>query len=293
MATATTALAWTNSSAANFRGWGKWMSDQFAAFGWVLVYQNFATGTDWTDVSAPTLTNDVEVTEIWRMDDSLQASAPLFLKIEYGSGSSANNPALRVNIGTGHDGAGNLTGALSSETTMRNGIANANSMTHYASGDTDRIMFAMAVDGSGWALSGQYLFSIERRIDGTGAPVGTGFLMLYAGGSTRGMLATLASGTGPVTLATFNCTLPSVSLESQYTFDSKMAVGPFAWTLGPAELGLGAVGIPTSAYTQGATLSVSLFGSSHTYVAVGTQANFVGIIGVASTSTVRPAMRYE
>lgn len=292
MATATTTTPWTNSSAANFRAWGSWISGFFATAGWVNVFSAFATGTNWTDVSAPTATSDMEVAEIWRMADAHQAAAPLFLKIEYGAGTAAiNNPGVRLTIGTGHDGSGNITGVLFSGSIL-NCTANANNMTHYASGSTDRISFAMAMSGTGWANTQEMVISIERRIDSTGAPLATGFLYATCGGTTRISNACLASAAGPASQGVW--AVPAIfTAEANMTFDAKQAVAPVAYCLGPAEVGLNLVGVPATAYSVGGTFTVSLFGSNHTYVVLESTAHVAAMNVAVSSPSLRPAMRYE
>jgi hypothetical protein len=55
--------------------------------------------------------------KIYRMNDSLQATYPVYVKVEYGNGyQGLYCPGLRVSFGTGSDGAGNLTGYLNTIT---------------------------------------------------------------------------------------------------------------------------------------------------------------------------------
>src|SRR6186997_665737 len=101
----------TNSSDANFRVWGAYISSKLLAGGMV---QTADTGQiNWTTVLTPTGINTYAGYEIWRFADALQASAPVYFKIEYGEGSNVDGPAVRVKFGTGSDGAGNLTGNVS------------------------------------------------------------------------------------------------------------------------------------------------------------------------------------
>lgn len=64
-------------------------------------------------VSAYPSTSPYYYYEIWRMNDSLQETAPVFLKFGYG-GNSANNgsPQLALWIGTGSNGSGSLVNAV-------------------------------------------------------------------------------------------------------------------------------------------------------------------------------------
>src|SRR5262245_52043536 len=107
--TATTTLILANDTDAHFRAWPQWIHDKLSAAGWV---QTSDTGQiDLTTVVKPAAVSTSQGYEIWRMADSLQATFPVFMKLEYGSGaSSANNPQIWITLGTGSNGSGTLTG---------------------------------------------------------------------------------------------------------------------------------------------------------------------------------------
>lgn len=50
--------------------------------------------------------------EVYRFTDTHQAARPIFFKIEYGTGTSADRPALWFTVGTASDGAGGITGTV-------------------------------------------------------------------------------------------------------------------------------------------------------------------------------------
>ena len=298
MSTATTSIVMSNATDAGFRGWGKWISDQFAAFGWTLVGSVFATGTNWTDVTAPAAANTARVTELWRMNDSHQGSAPLFLLIDYGETATADTPAIRIRLGTGGSAPTTLSGQFFDSGSTYFGAAainGANLMTSYASGDAGRISFSMTVSGTSWATTQQWGWGIERRINSSGASQATGWLFYrYASTSTRGSICFKQDGTnalGGTILSSMN--FPVVlNAEANLTFDGKQGIHPMIYCgLGPGESGLNIVTHPQAAYGAGTTFSVTEFGSSHTYVSMGA----VGAVSVlaGSAAAVNPAMRYE
>jgi hypothetical protein len=74
--------------------------------GWV---DTAATGSiDLTTVAAPVAVNTSSGYKVYRMADTLQATAPIFVKFEFGSGAAATTPSMWVTVGTTHDGLGNL-----------------------------------------------------------------------------------------------------------------------------------------------------------------------------------------
>ncbi len=99
---------------AKFRTWGAAVSAAIAAAG---LTQTADTGqANWTTATKPVATNTFMPTagayEIWRFNDSLQATKPVFIRVDYGSNgvASGNGPGTRLTIGTGTDGAGTITG---------------------------------------------------------------------------------------------------------------------------------------------------------------------------------------
>lgn len=96
---------------AKFRTWGLAMSTAMQACGLVLTSD---TGQiNWATVTKPVATNTQAGYEIYRFADSLQATAPVYIRIGYGSGgvASGNSPATWLTVGTGSNGSGTITGA--------------------------------------------------------------------------------------------------------------------------------------------------------------------------------------
>lgn len=112
--------ALTNNTADNFRLWGKAISDQFDAGGWSKV----GTGhIDWATVAAPGAINTSMGFEMWSSNDAAGSLVNFFVKIEYGSAAVINNPAVWITIGWAHDGAGNLTGVMTTRKQLTMTIA--------------------------------------------------------------------------------------------------------------------------------------------------------------------------
>lgn len=99
---------------AKFRTWGLAMSTAMQAAGFVKTSD---TGQiNWATVTKPVATNTQAGYEIYRFDDDLQATAPIFFRVGYGSGGTAsgNSPTTWITIGTASDGAGTISGIGSS-----------------------------------------------------------------------------------------------------------------------------------------------------------------------------------
>lgn len=109
MTTSTTSVLCRSSTDAYFQGWGSAISAAFAAVGLV---QTADTGQiDWGSVASPS--SGLAGYEIWRFDDAMQSVAPVYLKFQYGnSAKTYENGRIQLDVGTGSDGAGNLTGVI-------------------------------------------------------------------------------------------------------------------------------------------------------------------------------------
>lgn len=283
MATRTTSTVWRSSSDAEFRAWGSWFSGCFSAFGWTASYSNFATGTNWTDVTAPAAANTARVTEVWAMADAAAATTPYFVKVEYGGASTVTIPAMRISIGTGHSGGGTLTGILydSGATFLAVGASNANSLTHYASGDAGNIRISMATSGTTWVSSNTFCFSFTRRKNGSGVDQTTGALMAVGNSTTRRTQGFLAAAAA-VAHALFGVPI-LFSTDGEATLDGKQSVCPLCYSVGPTEFGLDWVAVPsTTTHPVGTTFTVTILGASHTFIAtqIGSLTTFVGTVGV-------------
>jgi hypothetical protein len=69
---------------ATFRAWGSGIAAQIAAMG--LVQTSDTGQINWVTVARPAL-NTIAGYEIWRFNDALQATKPVFIRIDYGTSS--------------------------------------------------------------------------------------------------------------------------------------------------------------------------------------------------------------
>lgn len=225
MAVFTTSTPPDNSSAAAFRIWTKSISDTIVAGGWLMTSD---TGQiNFTTVTAPGVVNTSAGYNIFKMNDSLQATAPCYLKLEYGCGASTTYPAIWVSVGTGTDGAGNLTGFLGVRAQV---YYQGNSISYFTSRysiDTNRLTVAL------WAQQAYgFFFCVERMHDSTGADTNLG--ILYATANTAGAgYSGAVYTTGPNTsyMSGWNVVLP--------TTVTSMAFGSTVYLTPVRTIGLG------------------------------------------------------
>jgi len=176
MSTATANIMMDSSTDARFRAWGSGISAQLAAFGWIYVAD--AGRIDWGTVLKPAVGSTKQGFEVYRFADALQATSPVFVRIDYGSGSNAGDPSIWYTFGTATDGAGNV---VPGNLDIIRGLMtqDANTRTAYFSGTTGRGVFCTGPA----ATAGVMVFSVERTKDAAGADTGDGLLIAHTIGN--------------------------------------------------------------------------------------------------------------
>ena len=183
MATQQWQIAEDNSTLANFKAWAKAISDWFRTCGWTNTSD---TGqVNWSTIAA--VPSNSYVYDIFAPGDGL---TPYYVKIEYGY--STTTLQIAVSLGTGTDGAGNLTKWVTSRramwaTNLAGGIANVNAVTQFEcnfTGDSGRIGIMMWRNSS--AAGGQLLIAIQRTLDSSGNPTNEGVSLWKIGYQSDG-----------------------------------------------------------------------------------------------------------
>lgn len=148
-----------------------------AALSAVAVRVNTTGDIDWGTVVAPAGAGSYRGFEVFRIDDTLHATHPLYLKFEYGASNLANNSyGLRLTVSKAVDGAGVQTGILfgpveimlaTNDTTPRNSYA--------SNGGNSGLALAMVPSAS----QGGSVFLLERARDSVGNIIGDAFYLGY------------------------------------------------------------------------------------------------------------------
>ena len=269
MATFTATPAnFTNSSDANFRLWGSYIGARLEAVG---IIKTADTGQiDWVTVLTPAGINTYSGYEIRQFTDALQATAPVFIKIQYGEGNSADGPGVRVQFGSGSNGSGTLTGNLSSEYDAEM-TPSAAACTVFGSGDTNRFVIC-----AGYIAAVGVGFAFERSRNSAGAvtseaviwtahstaAISSGAAQTAVWSTTLGVLGATETDIGALFPA--GATAASgVQTMVMPVFHSK---GVF---MNP---GLNCVGYYTENIAINSTISAYMYGAAHTYFCLPTTA---------------------
>ncbi len=167
------------SSSANFRAWAGQLSGQLVAAGWVITADTGQT-VPGSLVGSPGLNTSAGF-QIFKPADTLQSTAPMFLKLGYGEGQNGGvtgaSPAVFISLGTSTDGAGTLTGQFTSVYQLSSAGSSASSFNSYFCGDINRFAVALWSD-PGFAGKDEIFFSIERTKDASGADTNVGAVLV-------------------------------------------------------------------------------------------------------------------
>ena len=159
----------SNSTAALFRTWATFIHNVFM-LGFVNVTD--AAQIDLATVAAPATTVTSLGFKIYRTNDALTT---VYIKVEFGSGATALQPAIWITIGTSYTVGGTMGGVIMYNRLLLSNGANgtATYMTCFGSGATNRVCFAMFLS----AASYPFWFSFERRKDATITDADTGVIL--------------------------------------------------------------------------------------------------------------------
>jgi len=243
---------------ADFRTFAQGVHDALVACG---MTQTSDTGQITIASATRPLANAFAGYEIWRFSDTLQATAPIFFKIEYGSGGAADRPSIAITVGTGSTGAGAITGQVTSRAVLLPLTSDSAGVTRAlcAQGDSGQIHVIPHGAGSG-ATSLAFGFSIERTRDSTGAKTGDGFTVVYINAGAIATQHVPMSGAVPGTTSTF--LTPGAGGASSIGTDTIMV--PLLAQLGKFYYNLLHV-MATTDMTWDTVFTADIFGVTHTF----------------------------
>ena len=166
----------SNADTTLFRAWGSAVS---AALGQMLTRVTQTGEVNWATVNAAVATNTFQGFGDYRLNDSLQSTAPLFFKFEYGSApSSAQLPAIKLTIGKSVDGSGSVSNVLQSAINVLSGNNSASALSncYISNGDGSGFVFSMQPDISS-TIGG--FCCVERSRNQLGQPTANALMLSF------------------------------------------------------------------------------------------------------------------
>lgn len=192
---------------ASFRVNGLGVSTALAAIGMVKTAD---TGQiNWATVTRPVAINTQAGYEIWRFNDTLQATAPLFLRIDYGVSGNVAWISHWITVGKGSNGSGTITSPLLASTQVAHVASpGVGAFTWYLS-SADGATLVLLVAPASSTPGSRSAIVVERSRNPAGAATGTGVLVAYGFNPTTKIINYTTTGTN--TIAAFPVAIPSSS----------------------------------------------------------------------------------
>lgn len=280
-------LAPDNTSDATFRAWGSGISTRIANMG--LVQTGDTGQINWTSVTHATSVNTSAGYEIWRFADSLQSTVPVYFKLEYGESVNSTSTGLWITIGSGSDGSGTLTGRVTARNQLAPSTGSTIAQTHVFSGDTNRVGVAVATS----LANGIEIFFIERAKNTDGSDSSAGILFSSFSGSNIRFMQFLPA-TLPATSSISDSHIQPPTGATSGAFGTDTAIYPAFLSHGGTYLNACTthVGYFNADQTRDTTFTITMYGNTHTFYALGNSAGPTSTVGRGGT-TLSLAMRYE
>jgi hypothetical protein len=224
--------------------------------------------------------------DTWVSTDSASSTLPIYLKLEYGASSVAANPSFALTAGTGSNGSGTLTGNVSARNVHINNTNSTTAVESDFSGSTGRVAVLMHRTTASTVLP--FFFAIERAHDSSGNDLDSYFVVYCAFGSSGTRSASMQIVQKP---ALGGVLTSETEFVSALTTLSSGIVGTSV-ALGCCFPVIGKLDNPTMAIAfskggdivEGATVSVALYGSSHTFFCTKFNSVWTGLPRVSGTA---------
>jgi hypothetical protein len=256
------------STDAHFRANASFIHDLLVTTGgWV---QTSDTGQiDLTTVNKPGSTNTKAGYAIYRMDDALQATVPLFLKIYYGTARAATAFGIWFSLATSSNGSGTLNGtvyvnndAIGTPTCAATAAATVGTIECYGSADTSRAVFEMFDHDSTGAV--QLRFLLERSRSTIGAATSDGFILVWSSLSSWNKQQFIPAAGSPPVAETGVAYIQTTNTTGAYGLNVGLGI-PIPLLGFAQQPGIQMVIAKTGDVAVGTVLSFSLYGTSRTF----------------------------
>jgi hypothetical protein len=286
---------------AKFRAWVQFIEDTLVTTGgWVVTADTGQMVI--STVLHPTSVNQKMGYRVYRMADALQATAPVFVRFDFGGATQAACVGIWITIGMGSDGAGNITpmlfngGASGTPTTGTFNSFLASAVNSYGSADTNRFSFGLFCHSSQNVGCG---FMLERSKSSTGADTADGLLFIYNStsasnfNSSRYIICAYGPQPGADTALSY---ILSNTNPCQILSPGNIGVGLVTCYKGIAQQpGMNVAIVGSADVSAEGTFSMTIYGQTRTYQQLNSSLKpFKALVASGSNDTnARVCMRYD
>ena len=269
MTTYSTNSRWKHTTDAEYQEWVQEWHDILIGVGLTQTSDTGQYATSPVTLTRPAVNTLSTGYLIYRFNDTLQATAPIFMKFRFGTGASlTNRPQIYYEVGTGTDGSGNITGLIRAGV-MINGYS-ADVETAYPSD----ACYSAAAGFFGLSWKGQSngftFFMVARSCDSNGSPTGVGALFFHGETSTSFIVqhydyVDVVTQNGSYITAPFCCAYGNYGNIADDNGDTPVYLCYVAVPQPQPLIGL--CGLANGGLAHGGTFSTTLFGATpHTYM---------------------------
>lgn len=223
---------------------------------------------DLATVSRPASTSTMSGYLIWKFTDSLASVAPIYIKVEFGLSGSSTAIGFAITVGTGSDGAGNLSGPVTPRSITGANTAATSSSVSYAchtEGFLGVISKPYAIPSTHWGGG----FSVCRTCDANGHPTADGAAIYMALNTPTG-IAMRFDGSSPTVLpATFSSDICHFPMGVGHLVNGEVPCYPL-WIPQPAlKPTVGMLAYPQGLVATQDTIEIAMVGNTpRTYMMV-------------------------
>lgn len=263
--------------------------------GWAKVT---CTGeADPATIAHPTVANTKQGFRVYQMQDGLQSTRAVYMRVDFGSGSAAAIPGIWLTIGTGvTTSTGIITGPGLAVKQYSGNTSSTGAVTCWASADTNRFVMLMFAQSTnvGWFAVG-----VERTKDSNGQDTTDGVIVIGNGSTTGGgamdqsQIADLVNVSQPPADGGVCYVLAG---QNPSTFSSNIGVSLVIPFKGNAQQpGMNFAIVRSSDFSTGAQFNLTVYGQVRTYqhgLAGSQPKQLTGITGTAD-SNARTCIRFD
>jgi hypothetical protein len=251
-------------------------------------------GSATTTAQASVPSTSSYVYEIWTSADAASSTNPIYLKLEYGQGSTSNSFSFAITAATGTGGAGTLTGNVSTRIVHTVISSSATTFQSVFSGSTGRLtmMCFYTASTTAWA----FFVGIERSHDSSGNDTDNYFTVLanfsISGNRNVSQQTVFKPANGGVLTAETEF-VSALTTVSSGVVGTTVAMGPCFPVVGKLDNPIMACAFAKGGdIVEAATVSISYYGGSHTYYCTKANQAWTGLPRNSGTSN-GFLMRYE
>ena len=271
MSTRSSSLAPSNGSNALYSAWVNEIYNSLIAFGWVQT-SDTGQSTFGGTLTAPSGVNVYPDNGIFRMNDSLQSTAAVFMRLDFGEGATADCCTLKIIVGIGGtNGAGTLTGTVMPQVVVvASNIPGPSAVVRpcYTSGTSSR--FSMNFWNNTLAGAPSLVLYVERDRDTNGVETDDGVNVVACSQYNNAGVNLYVSyfletggGVGSVEAKL----LALMSPQTTQSAGGLVGVAPVRCALGPCRNPmLGCLMYARTDFTDQTQNPVVIYGASHNYM---------------------------